>query len=121
VAPSALSLLGLVRHMAEVERVWFRDVLTGEESLRTWNPGSNGRAEFDVDDADPAEAFRVWNAECARSRAAVEAATSLDVLGRYRGDTFSLRYIVTHMIEEYARHNGHADLLRERMDGVTGE
>ena len=67
------------------------------------------------------EAFEVWRAECARSRDFAAAAESLDVTGHYEDDTFSLRYVLTHMIEEYARHNGHADLLRERIDGVTGD
>ncbi|MET9802603.1 DUF664 domain-containing protein [Streptomyces sp. NPDC006368] len=78
--------------------------------------GSGPDADVDVD-----EAFRVWREECARSRAIVDAADSLDATGRHGERTFSLRYILTHMIEEYARHNGHADLLRERLDGVTGE
>ncbi|MFF9088486.1 DinB family protein [Streptomyces sp. NPDC014991] len=120
VPPSAISLLGLVRHLAEVERWWFRNVINGEQT-----PGYWGRrpdvAEFDVDEADPDEAFDVWNAACARSRDIVGGAESLDVVGRHGDEEFSLRYVLTHMIEEYARHNGHADLLRERIDGTTGE
>ena len=72
-------------------------------------------------DADLEEAFEVWRAECARSRSFVEAAESLEITGRYGDETYSLRYVLNHMIEEYARHNGHADLLRERIDGVTGD
>jgi hypothetical protein len=128
VPPSALSLLGLVRHMAEVEQSWFRLVMSGQRVPYHWplRPGedadfSGGSAEFDVTDADPQEAFEVWRAECARSRDFAAAAESLDVTGHYEDDTFSLRYVLTHMIEEYARHNGHADLLRERIDGVTGD
>ena len=128
VPPSALSLLGLVRHMAEVEQSWFRLVMSGQRIPYHWPQGSGedagfngGSAEFDVTDADPEEAFGVWRAECARSRDFVAAAESLDVTGHYIDDTFSLRYVLTHMIEEYARHNGHADLLRERIDGVTGD
>ncbi|MEV0257669.1 DinB family protein [Streptomyces sp. NPDC050732] len=125
VPPSDMSLLGLVRHLAEVERSWFRNVLNGEALRANWQgrlPGEH--ADFDVADADPDEAFEVWHAECARSRAIVDALAdegSLDVTVDFRGDTYSLRYILTHMIEEYARHNGHADLLRERIDGATGE
>ncbi|MFD6956798.1 DinB family protein, partial [Streptomyces venezuelae] len=125
VPPSDMSLLGLVRHLAEVERSWFRNVLNGEAAKAHWQgrvPGEH--ADFDVADADPDEAFERWHAECARSRGIVEAlhrAGSLDVTVDFRGDTYSLRYILTHMIEEYARHNGHADLLRERIDGATGE
>ena len=122
VAPSGLSLLGLVRHLAEVERSWFRDIFAGEDSRSPWTaPGAAEFADFDVDDADPDEAFAVWRAECARSRAVVDAAASLDAVTHFRGETYSLRYILGHMIEEYARHNGHADLLRERIDGTTGE
>jgi uncharacterized damage-inducible protein DinB len=121
VPPSALSLLGLVRHLADVERSWFGTVLNGEDRSSHWNRGTGRRLEFEVDTADPDEAFRVWHEECAHSREFVDAAGSLDVTGRYQDEVFSLRYILTHMIEEYARHNGHADLLRERIDGSTGE
>ncbi|WP_399928181.1 DinB family protein [Streptomyces kanamyceticus] len=122
VPPSDMSLLGLVRHLAEVERSWFGNVMNGEALRADWSgrvPGEH--ADFDVADADPDEAFEVWHAECARSRAVVDALDSLDATADFRGDTYSLRYVLTHMIEEYARHNGHADLLRERIDGVTGE
>lgn len=122
VPPSDLTLLGLVRHLAEVERSWFRRVLKDEVAPPHWpGPKPGEFAEFEVADADPEEAFRIWHEECARSRAAVEAAESLDITGSYGDEAFSLRYILTHMIEEYARHNGQADLLRERIDGATGE
>lgn len=119
--PSGLSLLGLVRHLVEVERSWFRVVVNGEKVGPLWDRPEGRLAEFDVDDADPEEAFSAWQAECAHSRAIVDAAESLDVLYHYRENPFSLRYVLTHMIEEYARHNGHADLIRERLDGTTGE
>ncbi|MET9377429.1 DinB family protein [Streptomyces sp. NPDC002992] len=125
IPPSGLSLVGLVRHAAEVERGWFRNVVNGEESRSPWTPaGSTEWADFDVDDLDEAgvaEAFAVWRDECARARAVVDAADSLDVHGHLGEEAYSLRYVLAHMIEEYARHNGHADLLRERIDGVTGE
>ncbi|MEU8759032.1 DinB family protein [Streptomyces sp. NPDC048659] len=125
VAPSGLSLLGLVRHAAEVERGWFRNVVNGETSRSPWTPaGSTDWADFDVDDAGDtqvAEAFAVWREECRLARAIVEAAPTLDVTGRLGDEEYSLRYVLAHMIEEYARHNGHADLLRERIDGTTGE
>ncbi|MGW6412795.1 DinB family protein [Streptomyces vinaceus] len=122
VPPSALSLLGLVRHMAQAERSWFQNAVNGEAAPPHWpglNPGHY--AEFDVDFADPEESFRVWEEECRRSRATIGAAESLDTVVEWRDETLTLRYIITHMIEEYARHNGHADLLRERIDGATGE
>ncbi|MFD6181320.1 DinB family protein [Streptomyces goshikiensis] len=122
VAPSELSLLGLVRHLADVERGWFRNALGGEDVPYHFPKNAAGEwTDFDVEDADPAEAFRIWEDACARSRAIVEAAESLDVKGRDGDEECSLHYILAHMIEEYARHNGHADLLREAIDGVTGE
>ncbi|MFE3500398.1 DinB family protein [Kitasatospora sp. NPDC059160] len=119
--PSALSLLGLVRHLAEVERGWFRNVLNGEDRRGFWKHPNDTSAEWDVETADPEEAFAVWRRECDHARELVAAAESLDVLGHYGEEAFSLRWILTHMIEEYARHNGHADLLREHLDGSTGE
>ncbi|GAC1641615.1 MAG: DinB family protein [Chloroflexota bacterium] len=124
VPPSTLSLLGLVRHMAEVERGWFRRTLAGEDISYLYCSDADPDAEFDrVDDADPDEAFRDWRAECEIARARVAAVPSLDDVGvRPRdGGPVSLRWILVHMIEEYARHNGHADLLRESIDGVVGD
>ncbi|MFD8145220.1 DinB family protein [Streptomyces sp. NPDC059708] len=122
VPPSGLSLLGLVRHLAEVERGWFRNVLA-DEDVRGYFPKNEAGewTEFHVEDADPAESFRIWEETCERSRKIVAAAESLDVRGHFGDQPYSLHYILAHMIEEYARHNGHADLLREAIDGVTGE
>ncbi|MFJ3789788.1 DinB family protein [Kitasatospora sp. NPDC090091] len=120
-APSDLSLLGLVRHLAEVERGWFRNTFNNEALPGFWKHPDGSFAEFDVDTADPEEAFAVWRGECDHARELVAAADSLDVLGHHGEEAFSLRWILTHMIEEYARHNGHADLLREHLDGETGE
>ncbi len=124
VEPSSLSLLGLVRHMAQVERHWFRRVLRDEDVGSIWTSDEHGDADFDdVDTADVDEAFAAWKEECRRARAAVAAEASLNTLGRRAdyGRLVSLRWILVHMIEEYARHNGHADLLRERLDGATGD
>ena len=122
VPPSNLSLLGLVRHMAEVERNWFRPVLGGEEMATIFAPDMDWEASFrDVPAADVAESFRIWRAECDHARALVAVAPSFDVRGFRHSGYVSLRWVMTHMIEEYARHNGHADLLRERLDGSTGE
>ncbi len=119
VPPSGLSLLGIVRHMAEVERNWFRPVLGGEPMATIFAPGLDWEAAFrDVATADVDEAFRLWRAECDHARALVTAAPSLDVQGFRSSGWVSLRRVLTHMIEEYARHDGHADLLRERLDGM---
>jgi len=123
VPPSTLSLLGLVRHLAEVERAWFRKNFEGEVAPPIWNSDDDRYADFRTEGADVDEAFRQWNAECGRSREIVAATASLDAEGiqRRTGASISLRWVLVHMIEEYARHNGHADLLRERIDGATGK
>ena len=119
VPPSQLSLLGLVRHMAEVENNWFRFWLAGDGPVTRWD----GDEDFAVDDAEVDEAFDYWRAECANARAVVSGFASLDDVGAGQtvGAGISLRWMLVHMIEEYARHNGHADLLREAIDGVTGD
>jgi uncharacterized damage-inducible protein DinB len=124
VPPSGLSLLGLIRHMAEVEHSWFRPLLADEQMSGIWAAGQALDPEPAFDDvatADVAAAFAAWHAECAYARKLVDAAASLEVTGLRGGARFSLRWVMIHMIEEYARHNGHADLLRERIDGSTGE
>jgi uncharacterized damage-inducible protein DinB len=122
VPPSSMSLLGLVRHMIRVERGWFRVTLAGEDRAIAYASAPGWDEAWDeVDTADVAEALAGWHAACDESRAAVAAAPSLDVTAIDGDERFSLRWIMTHMIEEYARHNGHADLLRERIDGATGE
>ncbi len=124
VPPSSMSLLGLIRHMAEVERYWFQRVLLGSgvEALY-WNDANPDGDFDDVDEADTAVDVRLYDEACQAARAATSAAESLDVIavGARAGDLVSLRWIMVHMIEEYARHNGHADLLRERIDGSTGD
>jgi prepilin-type processing-associated H-X9-DG protein len=119
VPPSGLSLLGLVRHMAEVERSWFRRVLDGQDAPFLWGDGH--AAAWDVDGAAPEEAFAAWQAGIAIARDIEAAAPSLDVTGVHRdGSEYSLRRVLLHLVQEYARHNGHADLVRERIDGATG-
>ncbi|WP_328680462.1 DinB family protein [Streptomyces sp. NBC_00322] len=123
--PSTLSLLGLVRHMAEVERHWFPVTMAGEEPAPIYYSKDDPDGDFNVTEADTwAEGYATWQAEIARARQAV-AGRSLDELSVRKdgrtGELFNLRWIYTHMIEEYARHNGQADLLRERIDGATGE
>jgi uncharacterized damage-inducible protein DinB len=122
VPPSSLSLLGLVRHMADVERNWFRRVLGGEDVPGIYWTEDDPDGDFDnVDTADVQEAFATWRSECEHARRNAAAAASLEVTGQRRGEPVSLRWILVHMIEEYARHNGHADLLRERIDGAVGD
>jgi uncharacterized damage-inducible protein DinB len=122
VPPSGMSLLGLVRHLAEVERGWFRRGVGGEDAPARYYSKENPDGDFDdVDSADTAEAFATWRADCEQARAAVAAAPSLDYTFADGETRSSLRWVMLHMIEEYARHNGHADLLRERIDGATGD
>lgn len=124
VPPSALSLLGLVRHLTDVEISWFARGLSGADTPALyWRPDPAKDTDFDVDNADVDESFLLWRSACARSREIVDACESLDTVGvdRSTGERYSLRWILTHMIQEYARHNGHADLLRERIDSQTGE
>jgi uncharacterized damage-inducible protein DinB len=123
VPPSTMSLLGLVRHMAEVERGWFRRRMAGEDAPRLYGPPRedadwNGAV---ADDALVEEAWRQWREECAFSDRFIDAAPDLDVTGEAHSGQISLRELLVHMIEEYARHNGHADLLRECIDGRTGQ
>lgn len=122
VPPSSLSLLGLVRHLAEVEANWFRPLLAGEPMGGIWAPGLAVDVAFDdAATAEVAEAFTVWRAECEHARDLVAAAPSLETSGERGGERYTVRWVLVHLIEEYARHNGHADLLRERLDGATGQ
>lgn len=115
--PSSLSLLGLVRHMTDVEHHWFRRTLRGEDvAAHYWSEGDPDADFDDLDDSAVPIAFARYLGEV-EARRTVAAGLSLD----HKSRIFSLRWIYIHMIEEYARHNGHADLLRERIDGATGE
>ena len=121
VVSSKLSLHGLVRHMAEVERNWFRRVLLSEPSTPTiWsNPAVEDSELVPLDDASWDDDLAAWQAECQASREAAKP-RQLEDTGLRRGEPCSLRWIYSHMIEEYARHNGHADLIRELVDGAVG-
>jgi uncharacterized damage-inducible protein DinB len=123
VPPSGFTLTGLVQHMAEVERNWFRRVLAAEQAPPIYDPqadphGPDGGFEL-TQGATLRDALATWREEMARARAHC-AARALADTGRFMAQDVSLRWIYVHMIEEYARHNGHADLLRERIDGTTG-
>ncbi|MBG6104174.1 putative damage-inducible protein DinB [Micromonospora vinacea] len=120
--PSTLSLLGLVRHLAEVERAWFRRVIDGADIGLVWSETGDFQQAYDASSATRAEAFAAWEREVEHARRIERAAASLDVTGRNvrSGEAVSLRLVMLHLIHEYARHNGHADFLREGIDGVVG-
>ncbi|MGW8555442.1 DinB family protein [Streptomyces tubercidicus] len=120
-APSTLTLLGLVRHMTDVERIWFRKRFLGEQIGDHYFTEDNPDADFDALDPAAAEAhFAAFRAEIEVCDKAVADRGLDETFSPRPGRTFNLRWIYVHMIEEYARHNGHADLLRERIDGATG-
>jgi hypothetical protein len=115
VPPSDLSLLGLVRHLAGVERIWFQGAIAGRDVDRPF------RHEFEVaaDDEMVAEAWETWRREVDASRQIVAGIDDLGELGR--GTARPVREVLVHLIREYAQHMGHADLLRERIDGRVGQ
>ncbi|MFE9693536.1 DinB family protein [Micromonospora sp. NPDC005806] len=120
--PSTLSLLGLVRHMAEVERTWFRRVINGEDIPLVWSETGDFQEAYDATKADRSEAFEAWQREVEHARRIEREAESLDV-SAYNArweENVSLRLVMLHMMHEYARHNGHADFLREAIDGSVG-
>jgi uncharacterized damage-inducible protein DinB len=123
VPTSAMSLLGLVRHMTDVERYWFRDV-TGSEDVtsRYWGQPDRDSDFDDISATDAERDFVAYLEEMELCRA-IQGVTDLDavVVDRGNGDRNSFRWVMVHMIEEYARHNGHADLFREAIDGAVGE
>jgi uncharacterized damage-inducible protein DinB len=120
--PSTLSLLGLVRHMAEVERAWFRRVINREDIPLVWSDEGDFQVAYDASTATRKEAFDAWRAEVEHARRIEAAAELLDVTGHQPrwGEDVSLRLVMLHVIHEYARHNGHADFLREGIDGTVG-
>ncbi|AUA15772.1 DUF664 domain-containing protein [Streptomyces sp. SID8382] len=120
--PSELTLLGLVRHMAEVERGWFRRALAQEDTPPIWYGEEDPDGDFHFTDADTTEdAFAIWREEITKAKEAAAGRSLDDVITRPGRGDYNLRWIYLHMIEEYARHNGHADLIRERIDGVIGD
>ena len=119
--PSGTSLLGLVKHLAYVERSWFQGVWDGQEVSFPWtkeDPDADWRIEPEETTED---ILALYNGECDRSREIVAAASSLDEIAKHPRRELNRRWILVHMIEETARHNGHVDLLREALDGLTGE
>jgi uncharacterized damage-inducible protein DinB len=124
VPPSTLSLLGLVRHLAMVEHSWFRRVIGGQPDLpRPFKSAEDRDLDFNgavADDAVVAEAWEAWSREVAHAREVYED-LDLDATVLIHGEPAEVRDIIVHMVEEYARHVGHADLLRECIDGRTGQ
>ncbi|HLI45447.1 MAG TPA: DinB family protein [Acidimicrobiales bacterium] len=125
VPPSSLSLLGLVRHMTEVERWWFRRVAGREEVSGPYSTDELRDADFDdLEDADAATCLQAYDEEVEAARRVADGLLLDDTFespGHHPERVRNLRWIYLHMIEEYARHNGHADLIRERIDGTTGD
>ena len=124
VPTSGMSLIGIVRHLSDVEQHWFRVSLDGQTpSLHYWHHGPDGSdTDWEVETADVAESIRIWREEVDLARGVVAESESLDRSFDHPQDgRITLRWVLTHMIEEYARHNGHADLLREAIDGAVGE
>ena len=122
VPPSGLSLLGLARHLTDTERAWFRRRVAGQDLPDVFGRPSQPEAAFE--DADPAMAkadFAQLTGEWERCRQAVARVPLERTFEHERWGTLSVRWVYGHMIAEYARHLGHADLLRESIDGVTGE
>jgi hypothetical protein len=127
--PSNLTLLGLVRHMAYVERIWFRQRVAGQQVDRLYCTDANPDADFeDLATADAEADFATFGAEVELARQAAAGRSLDDTFVRpgypqrhpERGPDMGLRWVYVHMIEEYARHNGHADLIRQAIDGATG-
>ena len=122
VEPSNLTLLGLIRHMDEVERSWFRRRGAGQEIDMLYYSDDNVDGDFDdVAGADAEADYRTFLAELEAAREAAAGLSLEHEFATSRRPAISMRWVYLHMIEEYARHNGHADLLRERIDGVTGD
>ncbi|MGB8860918.1 MAG: DinB family protein [Ilumatobacteraceae bacterium] len=120
--PSEMSLLGLLQHHAEGERYMFGCVFRAEADVPYFGDVDFGDLTG-ADDVVVATSWATWHQACERSRA-IEAAAALDDMsaaaGPWEDEPVSLRWLMVHVIEEYARHNGHADLLRERIDGNSG-
>jgi hypothetical protein len=125
VPPSTMSLLGLVRHMADVERHWFREVMAQADAPPIYWSDDVADADWAGAVPDPVvvgDAWRSWREEVAFAEQYVASSPDLAVRSPMKdGTTIALREVILHMVEEYARHIGHADLLRERIDGRVGQ
>lgn len=120
--PANLTLLGLVRHLTEVERHWCAEVLDGQDLESLYWSEEDPDGDFESLDSAPVE--QVWSryrAAVTESRRVLATFSDGAEPARRSGSSPSLRWVLTHLVEEYARHNGHADLLRQALDGETGE
>ena len=123
VPPSSLTILGLVRHLAGVEEYWWTEMFLGREAI-LWVDDDDPDRDFHPSESDTLDdALAALRTQIAAGNATLEAAVSFDQLAvrERRGNSVSLRWIVVHLIEEYSRHCGHADFLREAIDGLTGD
>lgn len=125
VPPSNMSLVGLVRHMADVERYWYRQILSGQDAPRRYRTSEDRDADFNGANADPAVIADAWDARHEEIAFAERCVDGFEDLGTLvplpdEEEEIAVREVLMHMIEEYARHCGHADLLRERIDGRVG-
>lgn len=124
VPPSSMSLIGVVRHLTEVEAYWVRMVLEGREDVPDYY-ATQASPDGEFDDVDPATAVQeveAYQREVAQTQQILDSWTDVEALarGRRHGKQVNVAWILTHLIEEYARHLGHMELLRERVDGRTG-
>jgi uncharacterized damage-inducible protein DinB len=119
--PSGLTVHGIVRHLENVERGWFRLFFAGQTGLRFDAPDEDPGADFRAEGVRMADLLAAYAAEAAQCDAVIAAAPSLDATATDEDGTYSLRWIIVHMIEETGRHLGHIDLLRENADGAVGE
>ena len=116
-----MSMHGMLRHLSGVERWWFQIEFAGDDVPMLYYTDDDPDQDFESLDGDIEATFEVWRRECDRSREIVAVAGSLEATGTTKsGNEFSLRWLLVDMIAEYAQHNGHTDLLRERLDGKTG-
>ena len=119
--PSGTSLLGMVKHLAYVERWWFQQVWAGREVSYPWTD-DDPDADWRVEPSETTEdILALYRGECDASREIVAASSSLEEVAQHPRGKRNRRWILVHMIEETSRHNGQADILREQLDGVTGE
>lgn len=121
VASQLTAVAPLLSHLRYVERYWFSVVLDGQEDTWAEELKSDPDVEFRLGlDAPLSRLIEEYETECAASRK-IAAALGLDATGSHRGEPVNLRWVLVHMVEETARHVGHLDLLRENIDGATGE